>query len=121
VGAKYWPGAVTLVLPATPGLPQEILGAGGTVAVRIPDEALLLAVLRELRCPVAAPSANRAGESPASTAGEAIRVFGAGIDLVVDGGTVSNGRPSTILKCMGASAEVLREGAVTIATGDLES
>ncbi len=119
MGTKYWPGAVTIVLPAPSNLPREILGAGGTVAVRIPDEALLLAVIRELKCAVAAPSANRAGETPAESAEEVIRTFGTGIDLVVDGGATLNGRSSTILRCVGARAELLREGAVEISADDL--
>jgi L-threonylcarbamoyladenylate synthase len=120
VGSKYWPGPVTLVLPAAPDLPAEILGSGGTIAVRIPHDALLLAVLRELRCPVAAPSANRAGEAPTPTAAETLHVFGAGIDLVVDGGPAQSGLPSTIVRCDGARGEVLREGAAVISPGDLE-
>jgi L-threonylcarbamoyladenylate synthase len=119
VGTKFWPGPVTLVLPASADLPREVLGAGNTIAVRVPNDPMLLAVLRELRGSIAAPSANRAGEPPASSADEVVRAFGSGIDLVVDGGAPVNGRPSTILRCVGARAEVLREGAVTVSADDL--
>jgi L-threonylcarbamoyladenylate synthase len=119
VGTKYWPGAVTLILPAAAGLPREILGSGNTVAVRVPSDPLLLAVMRELRCPVAAPSANRTGETPSTTAQEVQHVFETGIDLIVDGGRSRDTRPSTILRCMGGHAEVLREGAVTVPADDL--
>jgi L-threonylcarbamoyladenylate synthase len=119
LGAKHWPGPLTLVLPAASGLPREIVGAGNSVAVRIPNDALLLAILHELRGPVAAPSANRTGEDPAHTAQETIDVFGADLDLVVDGGRAAQSQPSAIVRCIGTHAEVLREGPIHLSPDDL--
>jgi len=120
LGSRFWPGPLTLVLPAERELPAEVTGVGPTVAVRIPGDPLLLAVVGAVRCPVAAPSANRAGEPPARSAAEVRALFGDAVDLVIDGGAVTDGRSSTIVSCTGTSAEVIREGALTLTASDLE-
>jgi L-threonylcarbamoyladenylate synthase len=120
LGARHWPGALTLVLPAEPDLPPEVTGAGPTVAVRIPGDPLLLAVVAAVRCAVAAPSANPSGEPPARSAGEVRALFGGAVDLVIDGGTVTDSRSSTIVNCTGTTAQVVREGAVVLGARELE-
>jgi len=120
LGARHWPGPLTLVLPGEDGLPCEVTGAGPTVAVRIPGDPLLLAVVGAVRCAVAAPSANPAGEPPALSAEEVRARFGDAVDLVIDGGTVTNDRASTIVNCAGISAEIVREGALALSASDLE-
>jgi L-threonylcarbamoyladenylate synthase len=120
LGARHWPGALTLVLPAEDGLPSEVTGAGPTVAVRIPGDPFLLAVVAAVRCAVAAPSANPAGEPPARSAEEVRAYFGDGVDLVIDGGAAAGDRASTIVNCAGKSAVIVREGAVGLAATDLE-
>lgn len=119
LGARYWPGPITLILPATTDLPEEVVGPGRSVAVRIPNDAFLLAVLRELRCAVAAPSANRSGETPAASAAEAARIFGNALALVVDSGTPAGTRPSTLIRCTGTPPEILREGPIAISADEL--
>ncbi len=123
LGTTHWPGPLTLVLPAARGLPPEVLGdgAGGTIAVRIPDDPLLLAVLRELRATIAAPSANLPGEPPAATARDALDVFGDALDLVVDGGPSSRSMPSTLVRCIGHGVHVLREGPIAIEPDEARS
>ena len=120
LGARHWPGPLTLVLPAEEGLPGEVTGAGPTVAVRIPGDPSLLAVVGAVRCAVAAPSANPAGEPPARSAAEVRERFGDAVDLVIDGGVVADDRASTIVNCAGLSAEVIREGVLTLTPEDLE-
>lgn len=120
LGARYWPGPLTLILPAEDDLPPEVTGAGPTVALRIPGDPLLLAIVAAVRCAVAAPSANRAGEAPALSAEEVRSLFGDAVDLVVDGGRAEDGRVSTIVNCTGVSAEVVRKGAVPLSASDLE-
>jgi L-threonylcarbamoyladenylate synthase len=119
LGAKYWPGPLTLVLPAQQGLPPAVSARGATVAVRIPDDPLLQAVLRELKGALAAPSANRAGEDPATTAAAAAAAFGNRIDLVVDGGPAPVRCPSTIVSAEGKLGKILREGPLAIPADDL--
>lgn len=120
LGAKHWPGPLTLVLPAESDLPGEVTGAGPTVALRIPGDPLLLAVVGAVRCAVAAPSANPAGKTPARSADEVRAYFGEQVDLVIDGGTVTEDRSSTIVNCAGRTAEILRSGALFLTEADLE-
>ena len=112
LGTRHWPGALTLVLPAAASLPDEVIASGPTVALRIPDDRLLLAILGELRAVIAAPSANRAGETPATSAAEVVEIFGSGVDLVLDGGPPVETRASTIVDCSLRSPEILRPGPV---------
>ena len=99
---RWWPGPLTLVLPAV---------EKGTLGVRIPDHPIALELLRASG-PVLTTSANRHGEPEALTADSAARL--AGLAGVLDGGPVPGGTPSTVLSLAGAEPEVLREGAVPI-------
>jgi len=87
--------------------------------VRMPDQPLLRAILGELKGAIAAPSANRAGEEPATTAAAAAAAFGNQVDLIVDGGPAPAPRPSTIVSAVGALGQVLREGSLAIPADDL--
>jgi L-threonylcarbamoyladenylate synthase len=120
LGAAHWPGPLTLVLPADENLPDEVTAAGKTVAVRIPADPWLRAILRETRAAIAAPSANLPGQPPARDAGDVVRIFGAGLDLVLDGGPAAEERPSTLVNCCGRSGQILREGAVVLLAEELE-
>jgi L-threonylcarbamoyladenylate synthase len=119
LGGKYWPGPLTLVLPARAGLPAAVSGSGASLAVRMPDAPLLQAVLKGLKGPLAAPSANRSGEDPATTAASAAAAFGGSVDLVVDGGPAPVPRPSTIVSALAEPGQVLREGPLAIPAEDL--
>ena len=112
LGARYWPGPLTLVLPAAENLPDEVTAAGKTVAVRIPADPWLRAILAETRAALAAPSANLPGRPPARDAAEAVRIFGEGIDLALDGGPPVSDVPSTLVNCCGGDGEILRPGAI---------
>ncbi|HLE97337.1 MAG TPA: L-threonylcarbamoyladenylate synthase [Candidatus Thermoplasmatota archaeon] len=111
LAAQHWPGALTLVLPALPSVPDALLGGGTTVAVRVPRSPWALDLAREFG-PVTATSANRHGEPPARDADEAA-VSVPGLALVVDGGRLP-GVPSTIVDATGKEPKVLREGAVRL-------
>jgi L-threonylcarbamoyladenylate synthase len=101
--ARWWPGPLTLVLPAREG--------AATIAVRIPDHPVALALLREVGKPVATTSANRSGEPPALVPEEAARL--PGLDAVLDGGRTPGGVPSTLLDLTGKVPRVLREGPIS--------
>ena len=120
LGARYWPGPLTLVLPADENLPEEVTAAGKTVAVRVPADPWLRAILQEVRAALAAPSANLPGQPPARDADEVVRIFGAGIDVVLDGGPAASGEPSTLVDCCGSGGEVLRAGPVDPSPEELE-
>ncbi|MGH8934422.1 MAG: L-threonylcarbamoyladenylate synthase [Egibacteraceae bacterium] len=113
LAARFWPGPLTLVVPAAPALPAVVTGGLGTVAVRVPDHPVALALLDAAGVPVAAPSANRSGRPSPTTAAHVTDDFGGQIDLVLDAGPCELGLESTVVDARGDHPVVLREGAVT--------
>jgi L-threonylcarbamoyladenylate synthase len=110
---RFWPGPLTVVLDARPEVPGVTTGGLTTVAVRVPDHPVAIALLREARVPVAAPSANRSGRPSPTTAAHVLADLGGRIDAVVDGGRCVIGVESTVVDARGDTPVVLREGAVT--------
>lgn len=101
---RFWPGPLTLVVPAAEG--------EGCVGLRCPDCRVTLKMLRLADVPVIAPSANLSGEPPAKTAREVMDVFDGRIAAVLDGGRAELGVASTVVRVTGDEVEILREGAV---------
>jgi L-threonylcarbamoyladenylate synthase len=110
IADRFWPGPVTLVLPAAPNLPSGLTAGGTSLAVRVPASRLD----REL-CAAAGPlvstSANRAAERPHETCAAALRALAGSDVLGLDAGRGSPS-PSTIVDLTGTAARILREGAV---------
>lgn len=115
LAGEFWPGPLTLVLPAAPGLPEAILGPGGTIAVRVPPPAWLRALVRELAEPLTSTSANLAGEIALDDPAAVAALVGDKADWLIDGGRTPGGRPSTIVDLAGPAPRILREGAVPAA------
>lgn len=112
--AAYWPGPLTLVFRASRELPPA-LGAGtGTVGMRMPGHPVALALVRAAGFPVTAPSANPSGEEPPTTAGAVRRFFEGKVDLILDGGPTTGGRPSTVLDLSVSPPRLIRHGAVEL-------
>jgi L-threonylcarbamoyladenylate synthase len=110
----FWPGPLTLVLPARDDLPRTVTAGLDTVGVRMPDHALALALLREAGVPVAAPSANRSGR-PSPTTWEAVRDDLQGrIEAILQGEPARVGLESSVVDCTGAHPVVLRPGGISI-------
>jgi len=109
-----WPGPLTLVCRQQPSLRWDLGDTRGTVAVRMPDHALALALL-ERTGPLAVSSANRSGEHPASSAAEAQGMLAEAVEVYLDGGTLPPRRPSTIVDVTGDQPRVLRTGALQLA------
>jgi len=107
---SFWPGPLTLVIPAAPELPAEISGGRGTVAVRVPGLALPRNLARALGKPISGISANLQGRPACRTAGEVAAVFSEEVAMILDGGTTQGGAPSTILDLTGERPRLLREG-----------
>ncbi len=107
---RYWPGALTLVVPKRPDVPMEV-SAGETVAVRIPDLELARALMR-LTGPLAVTSANRSAGPNPRTAQDVLDQLAGRIDAVIDGGPTPGGVPSTVLDCTTPQPRVLRAGAL---------
>ena len=110
---KFWPGSITLVVPKSPRLPEAV-SALATVGVRMPDHEFAQRLLTQTG-PMAVTSANRSGEPNALTAEDVLAQLAGHIELVLDGGRVPGGVPSTVVDCTAASPVVLREGPVTAA------
>ena len=121
LGARYWPGPLTLVLPAEEHLPEEVTANGKTVAVRVPDDPWLSAVLERMRASLAAPSANLPGEPPLAGVEAVMKVFGNGVDLAVDGGAPVSDLPSTLVDCSGRDGKILRAGPIVPLPEELTS
>jgi L-threonylcarbamoyladenylate synthase len=112
----HWPGPLTLVLEAAPDCDQALRAADGTVALRCPGSAFLRAVVFGSGGVVLSSSANAPGRPAAVRLEEAPS---GGVDLMVDGGTLS-GVPSTIARVERGRVKVLRAGAVPIPEGSLD-
>lgn len=114
LAGRFWPGALTLVLPLRrPGLVPEVLTGGrATLAVRLPDHAVPRALARRLG-PIAVTSANRSGEPEARTAVELIDSLGDSLAAVLDAGPVRDGVVSTVVAVEAdGRVSILREGAL---------
>ena len=112
LAARYWPGPLTLVVPARADLPPELVGPGGGVGVRVSSHPIAAALARALGACITATSANRSGEPPATTVDTARASFGDRIACYLDGGTC-DGTPSTVVAVGEDGAlRVIRRGAV---------
>lgn len=108
--ARYWPGPLTIVIPARPGLAADLGDDDVTVGVRAPDHPVPLALCAAVG-PLATTSANRHGEPPMTTAAEVDAAFGDALGVVLDGGLCA-GSPSTVVDCTGEELKLLREGRI---------
>ena len=111
LAAAYWPGGVTLVCTAQPSLRWDLGDTNGTVALRMPDHPLVLALLARTG-PLAVSSANRTGSPPGVDAADAESQLGEAVAVYLDGGRTAGGTPSSIVDLTGQPPTLLREGAV---------
>ncbi|MFF3916315.1 L-threonylcarbamoyladenylate synthase [Streptomyces sp. NPDC001852] len=109
----FWPGPLTLVLQRGPRVPLEATGGLETVAVRVPDHPVALALLSAFGGGVTAPSANRFGSVSPTTADHVRAELGEAVDFVLDGGPCEVGVESTIVDVTGEIPSILRPGGVT--------
>jgi L-threonylcarbamoyladenylate synthase len=113
IGARFWPGPLTIVLPRQPAVPDLVTAGLDSVAVRVPDHDAARALLRAAGTPVAAPSANPFGFVSPTTAEHVVDQLGERVDLVLDGGPCRVGVESTILALHTDTPTLLRPGGVT--------
>ncbi len=112
----FWPGPLTLVLPASREVPGEVTQETGTVGVRIPSSTLCMRLLRLAGTPIVSTSANLSGEAPYQSMDEienALRPF---VDLMLDAGNLRESKPSTVVDAITDVPRLLREGAIPAAT-----
>ncbi|MFE9446342.1 L-threonylcarbamoyladenylate synthase [Streptomyces sp. NPDC006602] len=108
----FWPGPLTLVLGRGRRVPLEATGGLETVAVRVPDHPVALALLKAFDGGVTAPSANRFGSVSPTTADHVRAELGEAVDFVLDGGPCEVGVESTIVDATGEIPSILRPGGV---------
>jgi len=111
---RFWPGPLTLVLKKTERVPKVTTGGLETVAVRMPDNAIALSLIKEAGTPIAAPSANLFGKPSPTSAKHVEHDLGGKVDLIIDGGSTRIGVESTVLDVTSSPPVLLRPGGVTL-------
>ena len=109
---KFWPGPLTMVLPAKDCVPKRTTGGLSTVALRCPEHPAALAVIRAAGVPIAAPSANLSGKPSTTTADHVYHDHAGKIPLILDGGPCRVGVESTIVDLTGDRPRLLRPGGI---------
>ena len=113
---RFWPGPLTLVMPAREIVPASVTAGLTTVAVRMPSQPVALELIRLAGVPVAAPSANLSGRPSPTDAGAVEEDLGERVEMILDGGATQVGVESTVLDITGERAALLRPGGVPIET-----
>ena len=114
LAAAFWPGALTLVLPASPSLPARLLGGGQTVGIRISPHTVAAALAGTFGGAIVATSANRSGQPAPMTAEEVREILGDEVAMILDGGPTRGGQASTVLDLTSDPPRVVRSGAVAL-------
>ena len=108
----FWPGPLTIVLPARAGLSTQLLAGGATVAIRVPAHDLARAIADGLGYCVTSTSANLSGCAPVADPASLDPALAAGVDLLLDDGPSPGGPPSTIVEVTTDGLRLVRAGAV---------
>jgi L-threonylcarbamoyladenylate synthase len=112
--AAFWPGPLTIIFKRKMGVLSELATAGlATVAVRMPDHPVALALLKKCQLPIAAPSANSSGKPSPTSAEHVMEDLDGKIAGILDGGATGVGVESTVVDCTEAMPVILRPGGVT--------
>src|SRR5437660_4006617 len=110
----FWPGPLTLILPAGSRVPKLVTAGLSTVAIRMPRHPVALALIRAVGSPIAAPSANRFMHVSPTTAQHALADLAGRVPLILDGGPAEVGVESTVLDLCSTVPTILRPGGVSL-------
>lgn len=110
----FWPGPLTIIMEKSPLVPSSVTGGLDTVAVRMPDHEIALALIRASGGYIAAPSANTSGRPSPTTAQHVYDDLNGKIDMIIDGGSVGIGVESTIIDLTADTPMVLRPGFISL-------
>lgn len=110
----FWPGALTLIVNASPSIPEVVHRGLGTVGLRMPDSSLARAVISAVGGALAVTSANLSGEPEAQSADEVRDALGSFVSVILDGGPAPGGRPSTVVDLTQPELRILRAGAIAV-------
>lgn len=111
---KYMPGPITIVLKKKPGVFDYISSGKDTIGIRIPDNEIILKILKEAKLPIVAPSANISGKPSGIILNEILKDFDGKVDICIDGGKAKLSEPSTIVKVVDNKPVILRQGRIKI-------
>lgn len=112
LAGAFWPGALSLVLEKSPLVPDVVTAGGPTVAVRVPDHPLALALIERTGSPLATTSANLSGQPSSVTADEVEAALGELVEVILDGGRCPGGVASTVLDLTVAPPRIVRPGPI---------
>lgn len=110
--AHFWPGPLTLVLPARADIPPQLVNATGGIGVRISSQLIATEIVRALGRPLTATSANPSGQASARTIAQAKDYFSGKIDIFVDGGELPSITGSTVAEVMASKVKIIRAGEI---------
>ena len=116
--ARFWPGPLTLVLPARPDIPKPLVNSTGGVGVRISSQPIAREIIKMLGRPLTATSANPSGQPGAHAIAEARAYFSGKIKIFLDGGELASRTGSTVVSVAGNKINIIRAG--EIAQSELE-
>jgi L-threonylcarbamoyladenylate synthase len=112
LAAAFWPGPLTLVIPAWPQLDASVHAGRGTVAIRVPAHPVARLLADACGWPITSTSANRTGEPATMAPAEVRAALAAELDGMIDAGPSPGGAPSTIVDASGGEPRLVRAGAV---------
>lgn len=107
---RFWPGPLTIILRASPKLPDILLGDTGKIGIRISSHIVARNLSLRANFPITSTSANISGKQILTNALDIMREWGNRIDLILDGGTLKNSRGSTIIDISENHLLLIREG-----------
>lgn len=110
---NFWPGALTIIFKKSSIIPQTTSGGLDTVAIRMPNNNIALALIRQCGFPLAAPSANTSTKPSPTLASHVYNDLNNKIDMIIDGGKCDFGIESTVVEVLEDSVNILRPGSIT--------
>ena len=111
----FWPGPLTIVVERAPGCPVSLLASTGlsSIAIRVPNHPVALALLRQFGWPLVGPSANPSGRVSPTSAEHVRRYLGAKVAMILDGGRCKVGVESTVIGFLDGTPKLLRPGGIS--------
>jgi len=111
--SRFWPGPLTIIFKASPSVSKLATANTGKIGIRVPDHAVALALIREARTPIVAPSANKSEMPPPKTAEEVLAYFDGKVEIVLDAGPSPLKVASTVVDVTEMPPRILRAGPVS--------